>query len=63
LRRSEATFIASQPPRSAPTGNIPVAVAAGSVQTGQMGRTVSALVTWDDAYLGAIGPVAALKAR
>src|SRR5207342_2578821 len=30
----------------------------GSVQTGQMGRTVSALVTWDDAYLGAIGPVA-----
>ena len=23
-----------------------------------MGRTVSALVTWDDAYLGAIGPVA-----
>ena len=31
---------------------------AGVVHTGRMGRTVSAVVTWGDAYLGAIGPFA-----
>ena len=30
----------------------------GGVHTGRVGRTVSALVTWEDAYLGAIGPFA-----
>lgn len=31
---------------------------AGVVHTGRMGRTVSAVVTWGDAYLGVIGPFA-----
>src|SRR5438034_8108158 len=31
---------------------------AGVVHTGRMGRTVSAVVTWGDAYLGPIGPFA-----
>ena len=33
-----------------------MACLAGIVDTGRMGRTVSALVTWGDAYLGVIGP-------
>jgi hypothetical protein len=34
----------------------PVACVAGVVHTGRMGRTVSAVVTWGDSYLGVIGP-------
>jgi len=33
-----------------------LACVAGVVHTGWMGRTVSAVVTWGDAYLGVIGP-------
>src|SRR6478609_5740651 len=39
-------------------GGYSVACVAGIVHTGRMGRTVSAVVTWGDAYLGAIGPFA-----
>src|SRR5208282_4104677 len=37
-------------------GGYSIACVAGIVHTGRMGRTVSALVTWGDAYLGVIGP-------
>jgi len=37
-------------------GGYSVACVAGVVHTGRMGRTVSAVVTWGDAYLGVIGP-------
>jgi len=39
-------------------GDIRSSGVAGVVHTGRMGRTVSAVVTWGDAYLGAIGPFA-----
>ena len=41
---------------SAAPGGYPVADVAGAVHTGGVGRTVSALVTWGEAYLGAVGP-------
>ena len=37
-------------------GGYSVACVAGVVHTGRMGRTVSAVVTWGEAYLGVIGP-------
>jgi hypothetical protein len=37
-------------------GGYSVACVAGVVHTGRVGRTVSAVVTWGDAYLGVIGP-------
>jgi len=37
-------------------GGYSVACGAGVVHTGPMGRTVSAVVTWGEAYLGVIGP-------
>jgi len=37
-------------------GGYSVACVAGIVHTGRMGRTVSAVVTWGNAYLGVIGP-------
>jgi len=47
---------ASRPGKRQAMGGNPVARVAGVVHTGRVGRTVSAVVTWGDAYLGVIGP-------
>jgi hypothetical protein len=41
---------------SASRWRYPVAYVPGLIHTGRVGRTVSAVVTWGEAYLGVIGP-------
>lgn len=54
--RYQPTLLCLDTTAPAHDGRYWVASVAGVVHTGRMGRTVSAVVTWGDAYLGVIGP-------